>query len=116
MYMPWGKYRGHELDDVPMGYLAWLLEECDNVDGYLRDAIREEIANRLDLNCEPEPPPPKPAGPRPIRCKRCEGFVQTVRTWFRRWCQRLHPDRGGDVEAMKALNELHDEFNRLLNH
>ena len=28
--MPWGKYRGKELDTVNSSYLRWLAEKCDN--------------------------------------------------------------------------------------
>ena len=28
--MPWGAYRGKELDSVNSSYLRWLAEECDN--------------------------------------------------------------------------------------
>ena len=36
--MPWGKYRGHEIEELPSGYLKWLATECDN----------EEIAEEAD--------------------------------------------------------------------
>ena len=38
MKMPWGKYRGHEIEELPSGYLRWLATECDN----------EEIAEEAD--------------------------------------------------------------------
>ncbi len=28
-YMPFGKYTGERLRDVPSGYLVWLLDHCD---------------------------------------------------------------------------------------
>lgn len=28
--MPWGKYKGEELQDVPAGYLVWLVSEIQS--------------------------------------------------------------------------------------
>ena len=28
--MPWGRYRGKKMDEIPSGYLRWLAESCDN--------------------------------------------------------------------------------------
>ncbi len=30
MKMPWGKYKGKDLEDIPSPYIKWLSEECDN--------------------------------------------------------------------------------------
>ncbi len=30
MKMPWGKYKGTDLEDIPSPYIKWLSEECDN--------------------------------------------------------------------------------------
>jgi hypothetical protein len=38
MQMPWGKYKGEEIEDIPSGYLRWLARECDD----------EEIAMTAD--------------------------------------------------------------------
>lgn len=28
--MPWGAYKGFEIEDIPSGYLQWLAENADN--------------------------------------------------------------------------------------
>lgn len=30
MRLPWGKYKGQEIDSIPSDYLRWLAENCDN--------------------------------------------------------------------------------------
>jgi hypothetical protein len=32
MIMPWGKYKGAEIGDLPSSYLKWLAAECDDED------------------------------------------------------------------------------------
>jgi hypothetical protein len=49
MRMPWGKYAGKWLDEIPLGYLGWLLEEARFLQPELREAIKVEIEDRLDL-------------------------------------------------------------------
>ncbi len=42
--MPFGKHRGRPIEDIPTGYLKWLL----TIDLYddLRDAVEEELEMR----------------------------------------------------------------------
>jgi len=32
MIMPFGKYKGKDLEDIPSSYLKWLAENCENDD------------------------------------------------------------------------------------
>jgi hypothetical protein len=100
--MPWGKYRGRLLSEVPSGYLAWCLEECENVKPSLREAIRSELADRLGLGYGGEAvrPPAPDFGP---------GVEQLYRQLVMRW----HPDRGGSTEAMQAVNDFYDGLRAL---
>ncbi len=43
--MPFGKYKGQDVEDVPTGYLLWLLENGNNVPVELI----EEMENQLRL-------------------------------------------------------------------
>lgn len=44
MRMPFGKYKGEELEDLPTSYLYWL---CENVDG--NAALIKEAENQLAM-------------------------------------------------------------------
>lgn len=40
--MPWGKYKGYEMQNVPASYLIWLYEN-DKCDKAVRDYIKENL-------------------------------------------------------------------------
>jgi hypothetical protein len=48
--MPFGKWRGSQLQDVPETYLAWIEENSTNLSPALRDAINHELARRSGSN------------------------------------------------------------------
>jgi hypothetical protein len=52
MIMPFGRHRGKKLDDVPLDYLAWVLENCANASPYLRDGIRRIISREADSQAQ----------------------------------------------------------------
>lgn len=41
--MPFGKHFGEPIDQIPSGYLKWLLEKCDNVDDDLRYTVKQAL-------------------------------------------------------------------------
>jgi uncharacterized protein (DUF3820 family) len=63
--MPFGKYKGHNLDELPDDYLLWVIANIPLRDP-LGSAITEEMALR---GYEELPPPPAPA-PRPLKQSR----------------------------------------------
>jgi hypothetical protein len=72
--LPFGKYKGRRLSEVPGSYLAWLLREAKLSTG-LRFAVRAELLARGVA--VPPAPPPKPLGP----CPRCGGHA-VLATWY----------------------------------
>lgn len=52
MKMPWGKYKGYDIEDLPTDYLKWLAENCDNDEIFT--AADEEYRYRCDHNCHVE--------------------------------------------------------------
>lgn len=63
--MPFGKYKGHDLDALPDDYLLWVLANIPLRDP-LGSAITEEMALR---GYEELPPPPVPSS-RPLKQSR----------------------------------------------
>lgn len=101
MTLPFGKYRGHSVDAVPAGYLAWLLEETDINEPH-RSAIRDELAERLDLAPDSALQLAPPAGV-------ADRVSALIAAGYRSIAPRLHPDRaGGDGRAMQEVNAARD--------
>jgi hypothetical protein len=48
MKMPWGKFKGKYLEDIPSGYLRWLAENCENDE--IATEADEEYRWRTDNN------------------------------------------------------------------
>jgi hypothetical protein len=89
MIMPFGKHRGKPLSEIPIQYLAWVLENCVNASPYLREEIRrilsaeaESTVKQADALCS----------------------LGLVSQWYRLLSMEFHPDRGGSHEGMKAIN------------
>jgi hypothetical protein len=46
MQLQFGKYKGQEIEEVPISYLKWLEENCDSLHPNTREAIQAEIKIR----------------------------------------------------------------------
>jgi hypothetical protein len=109
--MPFGKHKGKLISEIPTGYLLWLERECD-LDGWLRVAVERELDRRPrrrheragGTSCNAAGEPGMALG----------NVSAAVGTWWRELVMRHHPDRGGDVEVMKALNNAHKRLKELL--
>ena len=97
--MRFGKHKGQAIDDIPLSYLRWLIENVRDLDEQTREAIKERFNGRShSTSPPPSPPPPSP----PASSSK---FEQVVRAWHRLMTKKYHPDRGGHHEAMVAVNE-----------
>jgi hypothetical protein len=95
MRLPFGKFRGMLLTDVPDDYLAWL-HALPDLREPLRGAVHEEFwrrsRDRLRLRAAPAP----------------DTVDELVGAGLRSLARRHHPDVGGDAERMKDLNHAAD--------
>src|SRR5262249_36581677 len=99
--MPFGKYRGVPLDQVPGSYLDWVLRECDSIDGWLRDAIEDELDVRAGQQQTAEHGP--------------AGHIEERLTKVKRELSLTHhPDGGGNVDVMKGINLTIDRLRELV--
>lgn len=104
--MPFGKWKGHLLSEIPDDYLWWVITNCDNIAAELRAAIVSRLNEPPGPSTKDKPPPPGAITE--------DKLSHTIRTWFRSMCKRFHPDCGGSAEAMKTLNAAHEELKKYL--
>lgn len=96
--MPFGKYRDQPIDQIPTGYLRWLL----TIDLWpdLQSAVEEELELRREGFERGPRQAPTPA--------------IDVASWYRQLSMRFHPDRGGSKEAMQAVHAAKELLERML--
>jgi len=87
--MPFGKYKGLNLEEIPLSYLEWLHANAD-----LKGRLRSEVRRQLDY-----------MGGTPAVL---EIDTVRIREVYRQLAFEFHPDRGGSTEAMKAVNRFYE--------
>jgi hypothetical protein len=97
MEMPFGKYRGRPIADIPIGYLKWLLTISVLPDPQY--AVENELSAR---GAGAQKKPPK------------ELTKAVVSTWYRRLSMRFHPDHGGSKVAMQVVNEARELLEEMI--
>ena len=96
MIMPFGKYSGVRLEDIPEDYLWWVVDTVKN-----RPRLVKAIEAHLDGLYS--------------QSKGDKGDVgDVVAEWYRRMAMRFHPDRGGSTAAMQAINEANEALKAML--
>jgi len=99
--MPFGKFRGQKLTDIPSSYLAWLIRECRGLDDELRAEVLAVLRKRGVDASGPE-------------CRAAVSWEPLVKTWYARLSLQFHPDRGGNHQAMVAINAARELLVALL--
>ncbi len=106
MQMPFGKYKGVAIADVPTRYLRWLLDNVDFYDEDLPLEIDAELDRRGRTTRQPPPPPPPPPS---------HSIIPKVKAWYREMAMRFHPDRtGDDGRAMLTINAAYERLVEIL--
>ena len=101
MILRFGMHRGKYISDVPSSYLEWLLRECDNLDWLLERRSRKNWPAAAAGNVRHRH--------RRSITRRSIGAT-VIRSWHRELAMRFHPDRGGSVAAMQAVNVAADRL------
>ncbi len=103
--IPFGKYRGCFVSQLPTQYMAWCLSSLDKLEPYLRLAMRREISYRGELEDEAV----ETQGTRQLG-----NVKKVVQRCYREMTMKWHPDRGGSHESMIAIGDFHDRLQELL--
>jgi hypothetical protein len=127
--MPWGKYKGDFLADIPTGYIVWLLDNAKASDPLLRRELAVEVSRRMaeyipganpdgsvgdagvhdeSRRADPGPRPTPPSKDRAPQSYREEVALQVIAAGYKSVAMKLHPDKGGSETAMKELNSIRE--------
>src|SRR6266536_6629956 len=98
--MPWGKCRGLPLSQVPLGLLIWYLDNCENLDEDLREAMEHQVFlhvrkyRSVDVAIDLHHCRGWQAGYEAGYKSRTtpEKIKDAVHNWFRQMCLLNHPD------------------------
>jgi hypothetical protein len=88
--MPFGKFKGIPMDELPDDYLLWL-HSLGNLRPFLRVAVNAEIGRRGQEEGFEDP------------ISRGDAVMAAWRENWRRIIFLAHPDRGGNEELAKLL-------------
>jgi hypothetical protein len=105
--MPFGRFKGFLLSDIPNWYLSWLAG-LDDLREPLASAVEREFRRRHN---EEEPEPAAPAG---AACPDPRVADELVTAGFKSLARKYHPDMGGSHESMLAVNRVAEWLRALL--
>lgn len=91
MQLNFGKFKGYELDNVPTTYLAYLLEQ-----DFVNDEIKAECVEVINYRYSEFD----------LSKKSIDKSI--INNAFKRLVMKHHPDKGGNHQAMVALNEFRE--------
>jgi hypothetical protein len=105
--MPFGRWKGVPVTDLPDDYLQWLVDEVD-MQPWLDRAVRAEYASRQGTQAHTPLIHRLPVG------ASIEMALRLVDAGRRALARAHHPDAGGDHETMTTVNTSADWLTELL--
>lgn len=88
--MPFGKYKGLDLEEIPLDYIEWLI----SID--LHGQLKEEVEHIYKTHCDPS----------------FNGAVTAskIKSVYREMAFKYHPDRGGSTDSMRAVIDFYERL------
>jgi hypothetical protein len=119
--MPFGRYKGQPLSEIPESYLLWVWHEAEASKPWLKAAVMAELERRErtgrgadDWGGHAGRTEGHGTGRGPVHPPLAE-LRGVLTRWYREMAMRFHPDRTLDGgEAMKAINFAHERLQELL--
>lgn len=90
--MPFGKYKGCSLSELPDDYIEWLVNKFRPREPLL-SGLKMEIRFRY----------PKPAS-----------MLEIINAGYKTLALKYHPDRGGSTERMQSLNNSVEALRKMI--
>jgi len=97
--VPFGKFRGWPLGELPDDYLGWL-------SGIARQPLRSHVVAEIERR--------ERGGLDALPAELRDAAAQIVSRGFRACARKVHPDLGGDTESMQEFNAARDALRTLL--
>lgn len=106
--MPFGKYKGIDVREIPDDYLEWVWRECTVTSLWLKRYLEQMFG-----------PMPNQAEPEVKRVYESQTKVMilidgVMKNWGRRLTLKYHPDRGGSHEQMLVVNEAVESLKKAI--
>lgn len=108
MRMPFGKYRGWELEALPDEYLEWLMSI--DLRNHLASGVEREYERRF-VNSQRDNEAIRKVIPEP---EVLDLAFRIISIGYKRLATQMHPDAGGEHGEMVLLNAANDYLHKYL--
>jgi hypothetical protein len=111
MTMPFGKYQGKPIAELPRDYIRWCLTQ-PNLKAGLRRALRKALDEAGPGSDQEQDHGSNPANNQPSRfgldAQDSALLLELVQAGRRAMAKTQHPDQGGDTDRMQRINHIVD--------